>query len=245
MNRFAVSFLTVLLVGCHPKQVDVTGPESGTESITLFQKNKGILLPAEIRQQFGLEVAEVAQKPMRRQFQKLAQVFRSASGDAPGEATVMLTHIESKGLKPGQSVLIKAADSDDAMSASLLRVDEHAQSALGQLEALIEFPDALHRFPVGTFLTATFTGDAKSSLVIPAAALLQAADGTFVYVANGEHFTRTKIKTGATSEGYVEIEDGLYAGDVVVTRGIGSLWLIELSALKGGKPCCVAPKKAI
>lgn len=244
MNWFTVIFLAGLMAGCSSKQSDGTGPEAGAESIPLFQKNKGILLPAEMRQQFGMELAEVAERPMRRQWQRLAQVFRPASDAAPAAATVMLTLVEAKELKPGQSVRLKAAAADEAMPANLLSVDEQVRPALGQLEGLVEFADSQRRFSVGTFLTATFTGDAKPVLAIPDTALLHAADGTFVYVANGEHFTRTKIKTGATTDGYVEVEDGLYAGDVVVTRGISSLWLIELSALKGGKPCCAAPKKA-
>jgi hypothetical protein len=41
----------------------------------------------------------------------------------------------------------------------------------------------------------------------------------------------------------VAIEDGLYAGDSVAVRGVDGLWLVELSALKGGTPCCSVPKK--
>ena len=73
--------------------------------------------------------------------------------------------------------------------------------------------------------------------------MLSAADGDYVYVVNGKHLTRTKVKTGGAFEGFVEIVDGLYAGDSVAAKAVNSLWFVELSALKGGKPCCVAPKK--
>ena len=72
--------------------------------------------------------------------------------------------------------------------------------------------------------------------------MLVAADGTYVYAVNGTHLTRTRIKTGAASEGLVEIQDGLYAGDSVVVKGVQNIWLVELSALKGGTPCCPVKK---
>jgi HlyD family secretion protein len=190
-----------------------------------------------------LETAEVAEKPMRSQLQKLAQVFRTDADGAKSEALVMLTIAEAKELKPGQPVLLKAADSNNETPGKLGRVDESTRVALGQVEGLLQFTDGQRRSPVGAFLTATFAAKTKNALVVPITALLTAADGTFVYVINGKHFTRTKIKTGAASDGYIEVEEGLYPGDQVVAKGVDNLWLIELSALKGGKPCCAVPKK--
>ena len=190
-----------------------------------------------------LDLEEVAEKPMRRQLQKMAQVFRADSDGAKSEALVILTIAEAKELKPGQPVLLKAADSNDETPGKLGRLDESTRVALGQVEGLLQFADGQRRSPVGAFLTATFAAKTKNVLVIPVTALLTAADGTFVYVSNGKHFTRTKIKTGTVSDGYVEVEEGVYPGDEVVARGVDNLWLIELSALKGGKPCCAVPKK--
>ena len=93
-------------------------------------------------------------------------------------------------------------------------------------------------------MTATLTnGEARPVFVVPESALLVTADGSYVYAVNGTHLTRTRVKTGAASEGFVEIEDGLYAGDSVAAKGVDGLWLVELSALKGGTPCCPVPKK--
>jgi len=58
--------------------------------------------------------------------------------------------------------------------------------------------------------------------------------GTFVYVVNGNFYLRTAVKTGARSTDFVEITDGLYAGDVVVTTPVNQLWLSELRLTKGG-----------
>jgi multidrug efflux pump subunit AcrA (membrane-fusion protein) len=123
-------------------------------------------------------------------------------------------------------------------------LDTQAQIVLAQSEALVEFADPQQRYPAGTFLAVTMTnGAARTVFVVPQSALLTAADGSYVYAVNGSHLTRTRVKPGAVSEGLVEIEDGLYAGDSVAARGIDNLWLVELSALKGGTPCCPVPKK--
>jgi multidrug efflux pump subunit AcrA (membrane-fusion protein) len=70
--------------------------------------------------------------------------------------------------------------------------------------------------------------------VVPREALLRTAEGVFVYVANGPAYLRTPVVTGAEDGSHVGIVDGLYAGDVVVTRAVEALWLIELRATKGG-----------
>ena len=66
------------------------------------------------------------------------------------------------------------------------------------------------------------------------AALLRTATGTFVYVVNGANLLRTPVKPGASDGAFIEILDGLYAGDVVVTHGVEHLWLTELRLTKGG-----------
>lgn len=86
-------------------------------------------------------------------------------------------------------------------------------------------------------------GDEKVSMWAPESAVIRGATGAFVYVANGEHFTRTPVKMGRVADGQAEILDGLYAGDVVVSKAAEPLWMVELYALRGGVPCCPVPKK--
>jgi multidrug efflux pump subunit AcrA (membrane-fusion protein) len=91
---------------------------------------------------------------------------------------------------------------------------------------------------------ATFNQNGPTfSIVVPKSALLSGAEGDSVYTVNGTHLTRTRVKAGMTREDRVEIRDGLYAGDIVACKGVEGLWAVELSALKGGTPCCPMPKK--
>lgn len=72
---------------------------------------------------------------------------------------------------------------------------------------------------------------------IPVGAVLHTVRGDFVYVANGGWFLLTSVVVGASDGTHVEIADGLYEGDAVVTRGVRQLALAEIQALNGGVGC--------
>jgi multidrug efflux pump subunit AcrA (membrane-fusion protein) len=238
-----LAIAAVALTGCHSKS-PVSGEEEGG-SMNLFKQGKGILLSQETRKLFGIEVAEVTEKLMERRTEKSAQVYRTGVGGKPSSALLLLANDELGSVKEGQVMQIKSAKGEKGeLQARLVRIDRGTAAAIGQVEGVLEFADPEQKFHVGDFVTASFVmGEAKPALVIPGAALLLTAEGSFVYVVNGTHLTRTKIKTGASSEGVVEVQDGLYLGDSVAEKGVQSLWIVELSALKGGTPCCPAPKK--
>jgi multidrug efflux pump subunit AcrA (membrane-fusion protein) len=244
MKVFALVLISVVaLTGCHSKS-PVSGEEGGG-TVNLFKQGKGVLLSEETRKLFGIEVAEVAERLMERRVEKSAQVYRAGVGGKPSSALLLLASEELSGVKEGQVMHIKSAKGEKVeLPARLVRIDKGTAVTTGQVEGVLEFTDPELKFHVGDFVTASFVvGEAKPALVIPESALLVTAEGSFVYVVNGTHLTRTKIKTGASSEGAVEVEDGLYAGDSVAAKGVQSLWIVELSALKGGTPCCPAPKK--
>ena len=66
---------------------------------------------------------------------------------------------------------------------------------------------------------------------------LRTVEGAFVFAGNGSVYTRTAVQIGAEAGGFVEITDGLLAGDQVVTNGVAALWLVELRSTKGGAGC--------
>jgi len=65
--------------------------------------------------------------------------------------------------------------------------------------------------------------------------VVNSAEGEFAYVDNGGWMTRAKVETGAEEGGMVEIVDGLYAGDVIATSPVMTLWMTELALLKSGR----------
>lgn len=80
-------------------------------------------------------------------------------------------------------------------------------------------------------VTAEFTGR------LPADALLRTAKGDFVYVVNGPWLLRTPVTVQGDHLAGFTVSDGLYAGDVIATRGVRVLWLAELQAINGGVGC--------
>jgi hypothetical protein len=81
----------------------------------------------------------------------------------------------------------------------------------------------------------------ETILAVPKSAILDTTAGTSVYVENGEHYKRTVVKSGRVFGDLIEIREGVYEGDRVVTDAVQTLWLIELRAVKGGKGCCPMP----
>ena len=209
-------------------------------------KNKGVHLPPELRRDLGVVTAEVMEKSVTPRLQKRAQVYRAAEAGSPAAALTWVNEAEAKTLQAGEKVGLRSGGSNACeFSGNLTRLEKSSSAAPGQIEALLEFTDPERRCAVGSSLVATFSGgSAHTALTVPEAAVIHGAVGAFVYAVIGEHFTRTPVKTGAVTDGWVEITDGLYAGDVVAVKAAESLWLIELSALKGGSPCCPAPMKS-
>jgi RND family efflux transporter MFP subunit len=65
-----------------------------------------------------------------------------------------------------------------------------------------------------------FTLDSRSDvLAVPAAAIGVADDGSFVYVVAADTLSRRRVQTGLTAAGWIEVTQGLAAGERVVSSG--------------------------
>ncbi len=70
----------------------------------------------------------------------------------------------------------------------------------------------------------------REALTIPIVAIIDDGAEKFVFVKNGNRFIRQDVATGVSDDRYVEITDGLYHGDQVVTDGnrqIYTKWLFS------------------
>src|SRR3990170_1993033 len=70
----------------------------------------------------------------------------------------------------------------------------------------------------------------KEVLTVPVEAIIDDGAEKFVFVKNGNKFVRQDVATGVSDDRYVEITDGLYPGDQVVTDGnrqIYTKWLFS------------------
>ena len=236
----ALALAVGVCAGCKPDESVRDGVAASTR---LFKEGKGVLFSEESKKLLGVETEEVEEKPVERSIERSAQVYRAGKGGASAGAVSLIRPAEARDLKAGQPVLLRGSAGSE-LTGELVLLDGQAEAALGGIEAVIEFNDPDGIVTLGTFLSATFNQSKTTlSLLVPRTALLTGAEGDSVYTVNGTHLTRTRVKAGMTCGDKVEIRDGLYAGDLVAKKGVESLWAVELSALKGGTPCCPAPKK--
>lgn len=229
---FWLSLIALVLAGCGrpAEKADMTAKD-----LPSYKEGKGLWLPPETRQSIGLEIADVSERKLAGQMTTEVQVYQT-TGNAV-QAMGLIRREQARLLQPGQAVALATQDSH-SVTGKLIRVDEQSQADSGQAELLVEIPGTEKEYGQGTFLRATFNAaKAETVTVIPRSALLRTAEGDFVYVVNGDHLTHTAVKSGVESDDFIEITDGLYAGDKVAVKPVQTLWLTELRFVKGGAAC--------
>lgn len=148
----------------------------------------------------------------------------------------MIDTRDAKSMIRGQLVELQPlSGASNIIQASIVDFDKQLEPFSEHWEAIIEIPDPEKRFAVGTFLKAMFPSSRiHGGFVIPKNALLDAAEGNFVYVEKGEYLARTPVIVGGTTSAGVEITSGLRSEDRIVVKPVETLWLIELRLVKGG-----------
>lgn len=238
------------LSGCGKKQT-ASEHEKGEKAEQLgaeYREGKGLELPEPSKKALGLEVTEVTEQKLAPVCKFQVQVYQEANSirrvsTAPHAesalATGYVTPEQAKELKPGQPVTLETSGQPkERIEGRLVSIGQSAGGMPNTTEALVAINDPENRFRAGTYFNAVSAGEASGEVtVVPRSALLKTAAGTFVYVPNERFFFRTAVKTGAENEDFVEITEGLYAGDSVVKTPVMMLWLAELQAVNGGKAC--------
>lgn len=243
MKRDLPSLLVaaILAVGCRDAEHKSTDSDQPAAVAPEFSVKHGLLLPEATRQSLGLKVVEVVEQRMSATLDLPLSVYEQTGTRA--RATGFLAPEQAKGLKAGQPIEVWTGEGK-ALAGKVTAVNEELQKAIGQVEVLVEIPEADTRLAVGTFVRATLSAHSDQSVItLPPAALLRCSEGQFVYTVSGDHLVRTAVKVGARNSECVEITEGLYAGDQVVSQPVLSLWLTELASVKGGQACCIEPPK--
>ncbi len=187
------------------------------ESPVQFKEGTGLQLSAETSTSLGLKTGEVEERAVRHTYEVTASVYDAGP---PARASSF--------------VPVEIADDLEKhppAEARILAIHRELSSAVTQVEIVFAIEGTP---PVGSTISLTLRGPVTTGTAVPRSALLRTATGTFVYVVNGASLLRTTVKPGASDGEYIEILDGLYAGDVVATAGVEQLWLTELRLTKGG-----------
>lgn len=212
----------LFVAGCGKKAPETAAHgeegEEGSGEVS-FKEGRGLALNPDVIRALGLKTAEAEERPLSAEIKLLAQVFATSPQVL---ASASVPEAEAERLQK-----------QSFTGAKLMRVDRTSLTAMRRVDAIF----AIERTPApqfGEFVELALAGEPRSALSVPNSAILDAAGGTFVYVVNGENYLRTSVKIDARSGDFVEITDGLYAGDVVVTTPVSQLWLAELRLTKGG-----------
>ena len=254
LKLFAVSLLAAVLSGCgehdhehakdggedHSHNADGSHSDSAESfSGATHKEGAGITLLDETRQLLGLETVEAREVELPREVRFTARVFDTDAtqlrvlGTVPTSDAAFL----NSGLK---------ADFKSASGATVTGVIQHVSTPVkdDEAEIIAAFRNESATFKQGEFGDITVSvPSGKKVLAVPSEAVIKGATGHLVYAVNGDAYILTWVELGAESGGWVEITDGLLAGDSVVMRGAMDLWLVELRAVKGGQGCCPAPPK--
>lgn len=243
-----------LFVGCGHKEGD--GHDHGKEahgkddghghgeespSGASFKAGKGVIVTEGTKKLLGVEVADVTERKLPNQIRLTVQVFGEKHHHRLNQEDHSGCDVHGSGfvstntaaiVKTGQPVeLLKSTNAP--LGGVVLAVQKAL--ALGESEIVIGVSNATAALKSGEFVPARINLPREEAVpVIPQPALLRTSEGTFVYAVNGDAYFRTAVKVGSEADGWVEITDGLLAGDQVVTTPVQTLWLIELRATKGG-----------
>lgn len=200
-------------------------PENGAK----FKKGEGVSLTEEMRKSIGFQTAEVTEEEVPA---TLTIDFTATGSQA---ANGPLTVQQSAFIKPGTEIKLAGEGIAPESKGVVQRLDKIPFGTARDMEVTIS---TSHPLPQGINFKGIIDIPANGSVTaVPVAALLKTAEGTFVYAVNGNFYIRTPVKIGASNDKLVEITDGLYSGDQIVTKPVMSLWMAELQVLRGGKAC--------
>ena len=245
------------MTGCHRNDATARADEHrqdatavgnhrpGTKDEPSHKIGRGIYLPEKTKQAIGLQIAEVTEERIAPAFTAQLQVIRGtrdglmrvSTDSTKSTAVGWLSAEQAAALKPGQAVkLSSVAQPDRELEGTVGQLDKSVNPVLGDMEVTVHIAEPVER---GTLLEATFRAEPGEPVTaVPRSALLLAAEGTFVFVANGKDLLKTPVKVGIGNAEFVEVTDGVLTGDQVASSAVRQLWLTELMFTKGGHSCC-------
>lgn len=213
------SLCAILSTSCNESAASATGktPENGAQ----FREASGLTITDVMKKSIGFTVSEVRDEEIASTVtvDLTATTAHEARGTVPANSSI----------KPGVEIVL------GSIKGKVQSVEKVPFGVPGDLEVTVTSAEPL---TPDSRLEGTVKIPANGAVPsVPVSALLKTAEGSFIYAVNGSSYVRTPVKTGASNGEFVEITDGLYSGDQIVTTPVMSLWMAELQVLRGGKAC--------
>ena len=232
--------LTVCLVGCRDNKAEPAHGEAGhhDDGGIAFKPKEGLSVPEDVAKHIGLKLDDVIERKVNRQLAFTAQVYGVAGPQARrvSLASAWVDEPTAKAIPAGTDIAATTSDTN-TLTGVVTRVVPAANTN-SPAEVLLELRAEQGELKVGDFVRVAITTPGKEAVaVVPRAALLRNTEGHFVYVVNGKRLIRAAVKVGGEQDGFVEIKDGLLAGDRIAVAGVPMLWCAELHRVNGGDAC--------
>ena len=216
-----------LLPSCAELDASAGSTERPPENGAQFRKGEGLSLTEEMARSIGLQTGGVTEQKVAA---RIPLTLRPLEGGQ--EAAGWLPADPAGKIRTGAVVELSGTPRSKG---TIKSIQKPAFGSLGDYEVTVTMDVALKSG--GELAVSVLLPETDSVTTVPLSALLKTAEGHFVYAANGTFYVRTPVKVGAMDADHVEIIEGLYAGDEVVTVGVTPLWMAELQVLRGGKAC--------
>ena len=133
-------------------------------------------------------------------------------------------------VKDGQKVRARlAAFPDTVLEGAVFYVGDAVHRDKRSVLVRVKVHDKDHKLRPEMFAQlALVVGEREEVLAVPRQAVIGDAAEKFVFVKDGDRYLKQNVGIGMEDDRYVEIVDGLYPGDLVVTRGHFELWTESL-----------------
>jgi len=159
----------------------------------------------------------VIAEPGKVLFQVVDPSMVYVEGDVPVENVALF--------KQGQEVRVRVAGyPEEVFQGKVNYVSDVADPAKRAIHILAEVANPDRKLRPETFVTLVVVVEkAGEALAVPKASILTEGVERYVFVKNGTALVKQSVVTGISDDQYVEIKDGLFPGDVVVTKGVYEL----------------------
>ena len=143
---------------------------------------------------------------------------------SPLRVRVHLPEAVARKVESGQRVIVSPEAADANLEAVVERISPVVDPATSTVQLTLLLDDVQSAAKVGGFVKVRITTDRHhDALAIPKTALVEEGALRNVFVAEADTVRRVEIATGLYDETHVEVLEGLFAGDFVVTMGQGGL----------------------
>jgi multidrug efflux system membrane fusion protein len=150
------------------------------------------------------------------QIEPIAVTFTAPEGD------FQRIYDLSSGFRTPLATLASSQETGASLGTGTLSIaDNHVDPSTGTVTLKARFPNADHRLWPGQFVNVQLTlKTLRAAVVVPAAAVNQGPGGPFVYVVDAGGKARARpVRVGVTQGDRTVIDEGLAAGETVVTDG--------------------------